>query len=147
MEEYENNSLNGCTNRKDQDDSQAEAIRAEETEQSHFPQEDTQAVTGQESASSQPEDTQIPLEQASGSFEPEDASLPSEQGAGSSEPEDVQLPPEQEAASTAQAAEPVGERTESSGAYHNAGAGRRESPYADSPYEMNRQSWQQSRPT
>lgn len=147
MEEYENNSLNGCTNRKDQDDSQAEAIRAEETEQSHFPQEDTQAVTGQESASSQPEDTQIPLEQASGSFEPEDASLPSEQGTGSSEPEDIQLPPEQEAAPTAQAAEPVGERTESSGAYHNAGAGRRESPYADSPYEMNRQSWQQSRPT
>ena len=68
MEEYENNSLNGCTNRKDQDDSQAEAIRAEETEQSHFPQEDTQAVTGLESASSQPEDTQIPLEQASGSL-------------------------------------------------------------------------------
>ena len=30
MEEYENNGLNGCTNRKDQDDSQEEAIRAED---------------------------------------------------------------------------------------------------------------------
>lgn len=108
MDQYENNSLNNCTDN-------SECNSQQPLDAGFTPPQEEQPAAEAEATFSQirPEEPEAEMEEPA----PQDA------------------PQEPEA---------VGEPT---GAYHSAGAGRKESPFADSPYVMGEQPQQSSRPT
>lgn len=108
MEQYENNSLNNCTD-NNEFHSQQPADADFKTPREEQPAGGADAAFSQ----SQPEESDVRAEEIAS----QDAAQQSETG------------------------------NEPTGAYHNAGAGRKESPFADSPYVMGEQPRQESGPT
>ena len=108
MEQYENNSLNNCTD-NNEFHSQQPADADFKTPREEQPAGGAEATFSQ----SQPEESDVRAEEIAS----QDAAQQSETG------------------------------NEPTGAYHNAGAGRKESPFADSPYVMGEQPRQESGPT